>query len=156
MKRGILSLFLIGSLLLMVVGCGPKGRDLKVEYVEGVITLDGQPLASAAVTFRPKNEGGKEEAASGYTNTSGVYKLSSMNGDPEKGAIEGEYVVTVSKIEVHDPTAGMSYDEATTSGLQVTQKELLPTVYQDRKNTPLSATVNKGKNKIDLELKSKP
>ena len=153
--RNILGLLLAGSLL-MFAGCGPKGHGLKVEYVEGVVTLDDQPLEGASVTFVPKTEGGKEESASGYTNESGMYKLSSMNGDPEKGAVAGDYVVNVSKVKVVDPKAGMSYEQATMSTAVVKQTQLLPTIYQDRKNSPLSFTVNPGKNKINLELKSKP
>ena len=154
-KQSIFWLLLVGSL--MFVGCGPKGRSLQVEYVEGIITLDGQLVSEASVTFIPKNEGDGTEAAGGYSNESGVYKLTSMNGDPEKGAIAGEYLVTISKIEVNDPTAGLSEAEAAKlSGVASTQTQLLPKIYQDRKNTPLSFTVNKGKNKINIELKSNP
>ncbi|MCL2347142.1 MAG: hypothetical protein FWC50_02655 [Planctomycetaceae bacterium] len=155
MTRNILGLLLVGSLL-MFAGCGPKGRGLKVEYVEGVVTLDGQPLEGASVTFIPKAEGGKEESASGYSHAGGAYKLSSINGDPEKGAVAGDYVVNVSKVKVEDPKAGMSYEQATMSTAVVKQTQLLPKVYQDRKNSPLSFTVKPGKNKFDLELKSKP
>ena len=155
MTRNILGLLLVGSIL-MFAGCGPKGHGLKVEYVEGVVTLDGQPLEGASVTFVPKTEGGKEETASGHTNKSGVYKLSSVNGDAEKGAVAGDYVVNVSKIKVEDPKEGMSYEQATMSTKVVKQVQLLHKDYQDRKNSPLSFTVKPGKNKIDLELKSKP
>ena len=154
-RRSLLGLLLAGSLLVFA-GCGPKGRSLQVEYVEGVITLDGRPLDEVSVMFIPKNEADGIEVASGYSNANGVYKLSSMNGDPERGAMAGDYIVTVSKVEVHDPKAGMSYEEASASTLDVIQKQLLPTVYQDRRNTPLSFTVNKGRNKIDIELKRKP
>ena len=158
MRSIILGLLLVSSLV-VVAGCGSKGFGLKVEYVEGIVTLDGEPLADVSVTFIPKTEGGSEEAASGYSNEKGVYKLSSMNGDPEKGAVAGEYVVNVSKIEVQDPTAGMSYEQRTMmSGSTpiVKQIQLLPAIYQDRTNTPLSFTVKSGKNKIDLDLKSNP
>ena len=153
MKQSILGLLLIGSLVF--VGCGPKGRTLRVEYVEGVITLDGQPVSGVLVTFIPQNEGDGTEAAGGYSNAKGMYKLSSMNGDPGRGAVAGEYIVTISKIEVHDPKANMSYEEAAASKLESTQKQLLPAIYQDRKNTPLSATIVKGKNRFDFDVKSK-
>jgi len=77
-------------------------------------------------------------------------------GDPDRGAVAGDYIVTVSKIEVHDPKAGMSHEEASASRLEVVQTQVLPRIYQDRQNTPLSATVNRGRNKIDIELNSKP
>ena len=155
MKRSIFSALLVG--LLLCVGCGPKGRSLQVEYVEGVITLDGQPIGEASVTFIPVNGGDGTETAGGYSDAQGAYKLTSMNGDPEKGAIAGEYRTIVSKIVVNDPTAGLSDEEAAKfSGVASTQTQLLHKIYQDRKNTPLSFTVTKGKNKIDIELLSKP
>ena len=154
----ILGLLLIGTLLF--VGCnGPKGKGLNVEYVEGIVTLDGQPIGGVSITFSPKNEEGPEESASGYSDGNGIYKLTSMNGDHEQGAIAGEYIITASKIEVDDPFAGMTYDEeqaAMGRGVRVKQTHILHTVYRDRSKTPLAATVNKDKNKIDLELKSKP
>jgi len=156
MMRSVLGLLFVG-LLFVFPGCGQKGHGLKVEYVEGIVTLDGQPLAGVSVTFIPKSEGGGAEAASGFSNEKGVYKLSSMNGDPEKGAVAGEYVVNVSKVEVDDPKAGVPYEQAVKmTNVVVQQKQLLPAVYQDRRTSPLSFTVNKGKNKIDIELKSNP
>jgi len=153
MQRNMgLGLLLVGSLLL--VGCGDTGNSLNVQYVEGVVTLDGQPLEGALITFVSQNEGGLD--AGGFSDAKGIYKLSSTGGDPERGAVMGEYTVTVSKVEINDPTVNMSYEEASASKLQPTQKQLLPVVYQNRKNSPLSATVNKGKNKINIELKSKP
>jgi len=151
--RSILGLLLVGSLLVFG-GCG--GRSAKVEYVEGVLTLGGQPLEGAAITFHPKNGDGNEAAAFGHSDASGGYKLSSVNGEPERGAIAGEYVITVSKIEENDPRAGMSYEEATMSRLQPTRRELVPAVYQNRERTPLSATVNKGRNTINIELSRNP
>jgi len=151
-KRSIFGLLLIG--LLLAVGCGQKGRGLRVEFVEGIVTLDGQPLGHASVTFIPANEGGKEEVALGFTDANGMYRLSSMNGDPDRGAVAGEYIITVSKIEVYDPKAGMSPEEAAVSRLEVTQTQVLPRIYQDRENTPLSAAVNRGRNRINIELSS--
>jgi len=152
-KQSIFGLLLIGSLLL-AVGCGQTGR-LRVEFVEGIVTFDGQPLEHASVTFVPVNEGGDEEVASGFTNANGMYRLSSFNGDPHRGAVAGEYIITVSKIEIHDPKAGMSPEEAAASRLEVTQTQVLPSIYQDRQNTPLSATVVKGRNRFNFDLKSK-
>jgi len=142
--------------VLLVCGCGGGGSGLQVEFVEGVVTLDGNPLAGASVMFMPADTSGGTEAASGTSDGSGRYMLSSMNGDPGKGAVMGNYVVTVSKIESNDPRARMSSEEAMASDLPPTQKELLPAVYQNSARTPLKATVNKGRNKIDIELKSNP
>jgi len=148
----------LGLILLVVgmVGCGHRGKGLKVEYVEGVITLDGEPVPKASVTFIPLTETEGAEAAGGYSNDQGVYKLTSGNGDAEKGALAGEYRVLVSKIEAKDLTEGREYGASTGYSVTWSQTQLLPTIYQSRDKSPLTATVKKGKNKIPLELKKNP
>lgn len=142
------------------LGCGPPGKGLKVEFVEGIIKLDGEPLPQASVTFIPIKEDGVMEAAGGYTNDKGVYHLTSGNGDAEKGAVAGEYRVLISKISSKslNESSGGEYNPGP-GGYAVTyeQTQLLPKIYQDRTNSPLTATVKKGKNKnMDFELSSTP
>ncbi|MDR2704402.1 MAG: hypothetical protein LBC02_01360 [Planctomycetaceae bacterium] len=143
-------------LILLSNGCGSQGKGLKVEYVEGIITLDSEPVSNASITFIPITETDGTEAAGGYSNEKGVYKLTSGNGDPEKGALQGEYRVLVSKIESKDLTKGKEY--GTPTGYQPTfkQTQLLPVIYQNREKSPLKATVKKGKNKIDFQLTQNP
>jgi hypothetical protein len=143
-------------LILLSNGCGSQGKGLKVEYVEGIITLDGESVSNASITFIPITETEGTEAAGGYSNEQGVYKLTSGNGNPEKGALQGEYRVLVSKIESKDLTEGMAY--GTSTGYQPTfkQTQLLPVIYQDREKSPLKVTVKKGKNKIDIQLTKNP
>lgn len=152
----------LGCLVLFtsLLGCGPSGKGLKVEFVEGIVKLDGEPLSQASVTFIPITEEGTIESAGGYTNDKGVYRLTSGNGDAEKGAVAGEYRVLVSKISSKSlgESSGGVYNPGP-SGYAVTyeQTQLLPKIYQDRENSPLTATVKKGKNKkMDFELSSKP
>jgi hypothetical protein len=84
------------------------------------------------------------------TNERGVYTLSSNNGNPGKGAVEGEYIVTIAKIEVIDKNVeGQPYR----ASLEIA-KDHLPPVYRNRAKTPLKATVNKGRNQIDFDLES--
>ena len=143
-------------LLMVMAGCGPRGKGLKVEYVEGVITLDGEIVPNAFVEFSPDSNSEGAEAASGYSNDQGVYKLTSGNGDAEKGAVAGEYRIIVSKIESKDLTEGQEYGSSTGYAKTFSQTHLLPEIYRDREKTPLTATVKKGKNKIPLELKKNP
>jgi len=154
MFRSIACLF---SLLFVValIGCG-SGGGLRVEYVEGVLTLDGEPLSEASVTFVPTSDGPTIETAMGMTNDRGVYKLSSMNGKPMAGAVAGEYKVLVSKVHAESLTDGLEYGATMGYAVPYRQTQLLPHIYRDMQETPFSATVKKGKNKIDLELKSKP
>ena len=45
-------LLLLSALTLFSVGCGESGPV--VEYVQGVVTLNGSPLEGATVSFSPK------------------------------------------------------------------------------------------------------
>jgi hypothetical protein len=148
----------IGMVLLILLGngCGSQGKGLKVEYVEGIITLDGEPVSNASVTFIPITETEGAEAAGGYSNNKGVYKLTSGNGDPEAGAVLGEYRILVSKIEVTDLTEGMEYGTSTGYKETVKQTHLLPEIYRSRDKSPLKSNVKKGKNKIDIQLTKNP
>jgi len=131
------------------VGCN-QGRGLRVEFVTGTVTLDGEPVEGASVQFIPLVEEGLIEPAGGITDARGVYRLSSLNGDPERGAVEGEYQVLVSKsfTEAWDSTEASGYFIPPTT-------HLLPEIYRTRDRTPLRVTVNRGRNTIDLALESR-
>lgn len=77
------------ALSVAVVGCG---SGPKYYSVEGIVTVDGQPLEGATVTFQ--NDKG---LAVGMTSASGKFKL--LSGGQE-GALGGTYKVTVKKVEV--------------------------------------------------------
>jgi hypothetical protein len=80
-----------GLVSILLAGCGPGSSG--TIPVSGKITKGGQPLAGALVTFQPNAADGK--AASGTTDSAGVYKLTTLvNGD---GALPGSYKVTVTK-----------------------------------------------------------
>ena len=76
-------------LLAVFTGCGQSGPE--VAPVSGRVTLDGQPLASADVSFQPE---GAQRASSGRTNTDGRYQLMFKRGQP--GALVGEHTVRIS------------------------------------------------------------
>jgi hypothetical protein len=134
-------------------GCSyNKTSDLDTQHVEGIVTLDGVPVVGAHIQFIPKLEGIGQEAG-GVSGKNGLYKVSSLSGDAGKGALEGEYFVTVAKNEAIEltkprinPTTG---DEETHE-----TRPMLPEIYRDKTKTPISATVVRGKNKINIELKS--
>ncbi len=83
MFRKGLALGLVFALLL-AAGCGPK-----IVPVEGTVTLDGSPLAGAAVTLLPV---GKGESAFGVADSSGKFTLATRG---KTGAYTGDYTVTV-------------------------------------------------------------
>lgn len=74
---------------LALPGCGPKYPE--TFPVSGTVTLDGKPVAGAAVVFTPE-EG---HQATGTTDDSGRFELSTFQlGD---GALPGPHRVTVAK-----------------------------------------------------------
>src|SRR5262245_39370809 len=75
--------------LSLLAGCGGPYKNLG--RVSGKVTLGGQPLADAAVTFSPTAAG---SPSTGRTNASGEYTLLYTRG--VKGAEAGEHTVTIS------------------------------------------------------------
>ncbi len=129
--------------VLALVGC--KRSSLDTEFVTGTVTLDGVPIEKVRVGFNPKDGG---IPSFGRTDASGKYVITSMQGGGKgKGAVAGEYQVTFSKPEpvLVDEKAG-----------RYETKHLLHLVYLDPKQTPFEATVVKGKNEFDFDLKTDP
>lgn len=90
---------IISFLAISLLGCGGSGNP--VAPVQGVVTLDGKPVAEMVVTFTPVpgktesvgdvNEPGK--SATGSTDASGKFNLSTYErGD---GALVGEHKVSI-------------------------------------------------------------
>lgn len=157
--------------LAAVIGClglmGCQGEPtLPTEYVEGVVTLDGSPVEGASVTFVPVDMTTGISAV-GTTDANGVYKLTATQGvddkmpAPEAGAMPGDYVVTIRKVEAADY---VSREEAEAQGIKPTEyapgqepkpKYIVPKKYLNPSSTDLKVTVKEGKNDIPFDLKSK-
>lgn len=118
-------------------GCGAgPGDQPDTARVQGVVTLDGQPLAGATVAFYPE----KGRAASATTDSQGNYTL--QYSDSVRGALVGRHTVRIT-------TAEASADAANGG-----QAERLPARYHDE--STLTAEVKSGSNTIPFELTSKP
>ena len=126
-------------LVLVIAGCGPAGPD--VQYVEGVVTLDGKPLDSATVTFVPVDKAGM--SAAGKTDAEGHFRLNATQGKKYgKGTVVGDYVVTVTKLFWREKA--------------VEPDHITPLVYENSKDSPLRATIVKGRNTFEFALTSTP
>ena len=90
------NLLLIAVMGIVAAGCGSQDRTGSdpVYPVTGVITYRGKPVAQAEVTFFNAE---KNRSAFGKTNDKGEYKLTTFS--PNDGAVEGQHVVTVVKLE---------------------------------------------------------
>lgn len=88
----VCSIALAASLL---VGCGGGPA---VVPVSGVVTLDGEPLPEAAVTFQPTAQSGASDGSYGKTDAQGRYALKLVTNDSE-GAVLGKHRVMISLVK---------------------------------------------------------
>lgn len=153
-------LAVLGIVIAAVLGCN---RGPAVQYVEGVVTLDGQPVEGAIVAFTPSGSG---LGAAGTTNASGVYRLNPLTGRAGSGTLVGDYVVAVRKWRSEDP--GPAPDENDSRAYAAWQQRMLkadsreptyitPKAYGDAATSGLKATVKKGRNTgaaFNFDLKS--
>ncbi len=146
---------LAGAATLCLVGCGPRGPA--VQFVQGRVLVDGEPLADASVGFNPVGAAGL--AAYGATDSSGTYRLTTTQGGrKEAGAPIGDYIVTVTKFQTilqvlgpspdgnADPEGFAKYNAAAYALSEKPPKPLIPEGYGDIGVSPLRATVVKGRN----------
>lgn len=115
--------------LAAVTGCGSAGLDLAP--AGGSVTLDGEPVADAAVVF-VSAEGG--HLAHGVTDEHGRFHLATTN---RPGAVVGEHQVAVTKQNVFDPTLDGGIGE-----LKI--EWLVPQRYGKLDTSGLTATVPTG------------
>src|SRR5262249_58322349 len=118
----------------------------------GIVTVNGQPLAGATVTFHPAEEG--RRPASGRTDDDGTFELTTFH--PGDGALPGTYKITVSKA-VEEPLAedtqekGMAGKKIYFGAAKKPKKKKnpaaktaaspVPAIYPDSVKKPLSPTV---------------
>lgn len=123
----------------MLAGC--RGSDTPpLGEVEGTVTLGGQPLAGARISFYPKDGGRSSEAV---TDASGHYTLQYTGAEP--GAKVGLHKVSISTFE-----EGRQQDDGRPiPGVP----EKVPAKYN--KETTLEQEVKSGKQTIDFQLDAK-
>ncbi len=148
----------------LMLGCGGGGVSGLVK-VTGTVTLDGQPVEGAAVSFSPAGNEGR--ASAGVTDAQGRFSLAPVGGG--QGALPGKYQVAISKTQVTGgaPTATTREEyerqmkERMAQGAagfqfgppQVTH--LIPQVYSSPATSQLEAEVTaSGANDFPFALKS--
>lgn len=149
-----------------VIGCSgaPEDRPTVVP-VTGKVTYKGEPVTGALVTFASEKS---PRSATATTGSDGRFSLTTF--DSGDGAIPGEHLVTITKLEsqatTSDPATAnapdlskglpTSYPTADGKGkvkLPSGGKSQLPAKYSDPKAPPLKATINaSGKNEITFDL----
>ncbi len=128
----------LSLLMLLLMGCGGESKPSTVP-VTGLVTLNGEPVAEASVTFYPQ-EG---RSASGVTDSSGIFTLTTFEaGD---GAIAGKHRVSIGKQS--NVPAGNTPEELAKI------KEEIPSKYNNAETSGLTADVVAGQDApIDFNL----
>lgn len=143
------SCFFLAVTAAILAGCSSGGSRPATAPVSGTVTLNGQPLEGATVVFMGE---GASQAASGKTDASGKYQLTTF--EPNDGAVIGNHQVTITKSDA-SATAGASaenpdaaYDALMGGGGAPPPKP------KDSFTAPanLTATVNEGPNEINFDL----
>jgi len=158
---------LLAVCVCFVLGCSPSGGEtIDTEYVEGIVTLDGQPVEGATVTFMPVTQG-QGVSAVGKSDAEGKVKLTAVGagagktGEAGAGTVEGEYYVGVIKTEAEDE---LTEEEAEEQGVELPEQTgpptegkityIVPKKYGDPKTSGIKVTVKKGENTVPIELTS--
>ena len=130
--------------LVALIGCGEKPVA-----TQGVLTVDGKPLAGAIVMFSPDEAAGK--SATGTTDAAGKFRLTTATLND--GALPGSYKVTVTHSEpIKVPPEIKDPDEQKTFLASQPQKpSIIPEKYTLPDQTPLKHRVPQdGDAKLDI------
>jgi hypothetical protein len=138
-SRFVAFFLLVG--LIALLGCG----GAKLAEVEGVLKVNGKPIDKIQVEFWPVGSG---KRSIGETDQNGKYTLMVDDGK-RQGAFVGTH-----KIILRDSgILGEKFlgREGETVDMSGGKKARINKQYSDPNTTPLTKTVNSGKNVIDLE-----
>jgi len=135
----------------LVAGCW-RSSGPAVQFVEGKVLLDGQPLEGATVGLSPA-PGSPALPAYARTDATGVFRVTSTRGGRrDAGATVGEYIVTVSKVEseadaaIEDPDHPDYRKKPTAVSRAKQPKNIVPDVYGEVGTSPLRMSVQRGAN----------
>jgi len=152
MRSVQLGFMAIGGLLL-ALGCGgPAAPTIPpLHPVQGVVTLDGKPLAEATVTFNPVKST-KGQGGYGSTNEKGEFEIK-YTGNDAPGCPEGDYKVTFQKLVMRD---GTPLTDKSPPGASAEAKNLVPPKYSKFDDLiNVVAIGSGGKTDLKFELKGK-
>jgi hypothetical protein len=128
-----------------------RAEEASFGQVQGVVTLDGQPLGTVEVAFLPDPERGTRGAtANCYTDEQGRYTLRTEREDHE-GALVGHHRVIINDIAALPSPGGLPGTDTPKSAAQPKKNRVQPE-YSDPSRTPFRLEVRPGPQTINLEL----
>lgn len=138
---------------MLAVGLASCGSDRPATVeVKGKVTYKNQPVEGAAVMFQSTT--GKP--ATGETDAEGNFTLRTFGAND--GAVPGDYVVTITKVESVPPgqpgsDPGRDAGREPPTSTRTPPKSLIPLKYNDTKTSGLKQTVTEdGPNEFAFEL----
>lgn len=132
------------AVTVLAAGCSSGGPALPVN---GIVTMDNEPLDGAAVTFYAD---GKSAMMGGTAKTGSDGKFVVIGAKGERGLAAGSYKVTVSKMK-----GGVSDEPTLAAVTEADIKNDLPAHYSDPSQTVLSYSVTGDGKPIEIKLSSK-
>lgn len=132
------------------IGCNTGKAAPKLHPITGTVILNGKPLPGADVTFIPLGDTVGIRSA-GRTSPDGTYELLCQRGK-EKGAVEGQFKVTISRRLMPDGSPVPEDDK--TPPIESPARESLPAIYSDQFKTVLKTTVPSS-GPVDFKIQAK-
>jgi hypothetical protein len=120
--------------LVAIAGCDSSAEGPKTHAVTGEVTLDGEPVAGAAVAFLPDASTPDAAAAQAVTDDRGRFEVVTLFDQgriTRSGMTPGTYGVQITQLKPPPPSAGLSQ----------APRNMLPKKYASPATSGLSATV---------------
>lgn len=130
-------------------GCSQSDRP-KLAPVTGLVLLDNEPVAEAAVMFVPVAGG---RPAQGLTDAQGKFRLTTF--DENDGAIVGDHKVGITKVKVSGATETSDGLSGSVDASQIQETWIVPQKYSQPDGSGLTAKVEKGMAEPKFELSTK-
>ncbi len=141
---------LLGPALLLVMGCSDDGLGKRYP-VSGTVEYNGKPVAKAAISFTPKEGGGR--GASGEVENGQFSSLTTIN--PGDGVVEGDYIVTITSKELNQGQVSKEAEELATKHGMGKQAMIPPELLAKASKAAKSSLPAKYENPATSDLKAK-